>query len=374
MRKPVFFSGGISDFKSRAKNEGNMASPFLSIHIATWNGMDVFPEFCASLDKQTVGDCRVLIVDNGSTDEVETFVRAQMSQAVFLRNPKNLGFAAAHNQGIRFALEHWQGENLSERFILVANQDLLLMPTFLEELLKDARAHPEAGAWGGKLLRAFREPAGEEGWKETIRSDVIDTTGLRASRGGAFFERGAGEMDRGQYDRSEEVFGVSGAVVLFRAQALEDVRDGQEFFDADFFSYKEDIDLCWRLRRAGWEIRYVPSAVAYHHRGMSGSPRSSWWKRLRERRGQSTMRRYWSLRNHSFLLIKNMSFLEGLALFPWLFARELTRFLFVLFFEPRHLKAFVDPWLLWPRLWRKRRKIQSSRRVPHRALLRWFHS
>lgn len=334
--------------------------------------MDVFPELCQSLQEQTIQDFRFLVIDNGSIDGIEGYVRAQMPQAVFLRNPKNLGFAAAHNQGIRYALEHWQERDFSSRFILVVNQDTIFSPTFIEELLKDAYAHPLTGAWGGKLLRAFREPVGEEGWKETIRSDVLDSTGLQASRGRSFTDRGAGEMDQGHYDTSREVFGISGAVALYRAQALADVRFEQEFFDADFFSYKEDIDLAWRLQRAGWGARYVPEAVAYHHRGMYSKEQSSWWKKMRERREQSTIRRYWSLRNHSFLLVKNLSVWEFVLASPWIVPRELMRFLYVLFFETPQLKAFIDPWIILPRLWRKHRAIQQSTRVSRKALSSWF--
>ncbi|HBK34293.1 TPA: hypothetical protein DEP34_02430 [Candidatus Uhrbacteria bacterium] len=347
-------------------------TPSISLHVVTWNGMDVFPELCKSLRTQTVQDFRLFIIDNGSSDGIEDFVRAQMPQAVFLRNPKNLGFAAAHNQGIRYAIEHWQEKDLSSCFILIVNQDTIFSPTFVEELLRDTQTHPTVGMWGGTLLRAFREPAGEEGWKETILSDVIDSTGLCASRGCFFWDRGAGEINQGQYRDSQDVFGISGAIAMYRAQALADIRYAQEFFDADFFSYKEDIDLSWRLQRMGWGARFVPGAVAYHHRGMYSKEKLLWWKRWQQRRGQSRIRRYWSLRNHGFLLVKNLGWLEFFAMSPWVIAREFTRFFYVLLFEPRYMKAFIDPWIIFPRLWRKRRLIQRSRRVPRRALLKWF--
>jgi len=348
------------------------SSPSISLHVVTWNGMDVFPELCRSLCEQTVQDFRLLIIDNGSSDGVEAFVRKEMPQAVFLRNPKNLGFASAHNQGIRYAIEHWQEKDLTSCFILVVNQDTIFSSTFVEELFKDVKTHSAAGVWGGKLLRAFREPVGEEGWKETIFSDVIDSTGLCASRGCSFWDRGAGEIDQGQHDEKRDVFGISGAIALYRAQALADISYEQEFFDTDFFSYKEDIDLSWRLERAGWGARFVPNAVAYHHRGMYSKEQLSWWKRLLQRKEQSSVRRYWSLRNHCFLLVKNLGWLEFFAMSPWVIMREFTRFFYVLLFEPRHVKAFIDPWILLPRLWRKRRLIQQSRRIPRRALLKWF--
>ena len=88
------------------------------------------------------------------------------------------------------------------------------------------------------------------------------------------FDRGENERDEGQFDRDEEVFGVSGAALVARREALESVELDGQYLDESFHMYKEDVDLCWRLRLAGWECWYVAGAVAYHARtshGLSGT-------------------------------------------------------------------------------------------------------
>ncbi len=77
-------------------------------------------------------------------------------------------------------------------------------------------------------------------------------------------------MDNGQYAEAERVFGLSGALVMYRATALQAVRFEDEFFDHDFFAYKEDVDLAWRLQHLGWDAWYEPRAIAHHYRGMYG--------------------------------------------------------------------------------------------------------
>ena len=112
--------------------------PRVSVNIVSWNGMKFIPELLASIFAQTYTDFNVLIVDNGSSDGVEAYVREHFPQVAFLRNARNLGFAPAHNQAIRYAIEHWGGEDLSDRFVLVTNQDAIFAPTFLEEIVRAA--------------------------------------------------------------------------------------------------------------------------------------------------------------------------------------------------------------------------------------------
>ena len=107
-------------------------------------------------------------------------------------------------------------------------------------------------AVGPRLLRATDD--------DLRPTDVIDTTGIVMTRDGRHFDRGAGETDRGQYGRTEEVFGISGAAVLLRREALERSRVDRQIFDEDFFAFREDADLAWRLRGFGYSARYVPDA------------------------------------------------------------------------------------------------------------------
>lgn len=322
--------------------------------------MDFMPDLLKSIFAQTYTDFSVRIVDNGSSDGLDAFVRENYPQAMILRNARNLGFSPAHNQAIRYAVEHWDGDDLSDRFILVTNPDIIFSPTFLEEIVRAAQAQPKVGSFQGKLLRAYTENAQDEALRERVRSERIDSTGLQMHRNRTFTDRGAGDLDKGQFDAFTDIMGVTGALALYRASALQDVRLGDEFFDQDFFVYKEDVDLAWRLARRGWEARYVPAAVAHHYRGMFGNEKMGWVERIRNRMGKSSMRNWYSTRNHLLLVAKNEPLLSGLLALPFIAWFELRRFVYVCVFESANLSAYVSAVGLLPRMLRKRFAIAKT--------------
>ncbi len=346
--------------------------PKVSIHIVAWNSMRFLPELLASIEKQTYRDFNVLMIDNGSNDGTETFVRANYPRVAYLRNAKNLGFSFAHNQGIRYALDRWEPSTYATRYVLVTNPDIILTETFLEQLVHCVDLDQTIGSAGGTLLRAFGENLRDETLSEIVRSDLIDSTALRPQKNGTCSDRGAGEMDVGQYDLETNVFGVSGALVLFRASALQDARFQDEFFDQDFFAYKEDVDLAWRLQHLGWNARFVPDAVAYHYRGMYGKERMGLWERFKNRRNKSLSLSYYSTRNQWLLLWKNLSFLSAILWFPRIFVSEMLRILYTFFFEMRNVRAFFDAIRLLPRIWKKRRQLMKHRKRKGKELRTLF--
>ena len=334
--------------------------------------MRFLPDLFKSLSNQTFLDFNILVIDNGSTDGVEAYIREHYPEITILRNARNLGFTGAHNQGIRYALEHWEPSSYHDNFVLVTNPDLILPSNFIKTLMLDVPSHPTVGAFGGKLRRAFGENLTDEALQETIQSDLIDSTGLRAHKNRTFTDRGAGEMDKGQYDESRDVFGISGALVLYRASALNDIRFEDEFFDEDFFAYKEDVDLAWRLQRFGWDARFVPEAVAFHYRGMYAPEKISIIARIKNRRSKSKLRSYYSNRNQWLLLAKDLPFIDFLLACVWIVSSEIGRFLFTLLFETRNTRAFIDAIKLSPRMLRKRLWIKKHQKRSSKELRRWF--
>jgi GT2 family glycosyltransferase len=334
--------------------------------------MRFLPDLFKSLSNQTYRDFNILVIDNGSTDGVEAYIREHYPEITILRNARNLGFSGAHNQGIRYALEHWEPSSYKDNFVLVTNPDLILPPNFVETLMRDVSSHPTVGAFGGKLRRAFGENLTDEALQETIQSDLIDSTGLHAHKNRSFTDRGAGEMDKGQYDESRDVFGISGALVLYRAAALDDIRFEDEFFDEDFFAYKEDVDLAWRLQRFGWDARFVSEAVAFHYRGMYAPEKIGIVARIKNRRNKSKLRSYYSNRNQWLLLAKDLPFIDFLFACVWIVPSEIGRFIFTLLFETRNTLAFIDAVKLFPRMFRKRLWIKKHQKRSSKELRRWF--
>ncbi|KKW44511.1 MAG: Glycosyl transferase family protein [Parcubacteria group bacterium GW2011_GWA2_56_7] len=348
-----------------------MSMPKVSFHVVTWNGIRYLPDLFASMEKQTWREMLVRMADNGSDDGTWD-VLSSREGVTSIRNARNLGFAVGHNQLIRFALDKWVGEDLAHSYIVVANQDIVLDAGFIEQAVSALEGHPKAGSVQGKLLRAFIEHPEDEYLTETICADVIDSTGLRPTWSLRFVDRGAGELDEGQYDEGEEVFGATGALTVYRAQALVDVRFQDEFFDADFFMYKEDVDLAWRLRKAGWVCLYVPTALAYHHRGLFGKERMTWKERLQTRRFKRPFLALLSTRNQYLMLWKHMGGLLLLWSLPFLLFVETRQLVYTVLFERNLLRGLFAGWRLVPRMLKKRRAIKRAPGYSFREVTRFL--
>ena len=329
---------GAREVVSRTDRPG-CAARMVSINIVTFNsGTDIGP--CLdSLNRQTFRDFRIRVLDNASSDRTLDVVSAYDVDLV--RSPSNTGFAKAHNELIReFPATH----------VLILNPDTVLRPDFLEQTVRALERSPQAASATGKLLR--------------MDGKTFDSTGIVMTRNQRHLDRGADEPDLGQFDESGEVFGPSGAAALYRMKALEDVAINGQFFDEDFFAYREDADLAWRCRLLGWTSIYVPEAVALHRRRVTP-----------ERRGElPALINYHSVKNRFLLRINNMTSglyrrdflpvtLRDAAVIGFVFLRE-WRSIPALFYVVRH----------FPRLWRKRRKIQARRRIDESALLPWFYN
>jgi len=324
------------------------------VSLVTHNESRDAERLLPTLFSQTFRDFTVVAVDNRSEDGTRASLAAAQKLAPvpmeIVASRENLGFTGGHNVGISKAAER------GAEWVLVLNADVVLAPDYLETLLADA-ARPGrewVGALTGKVLRA-------EG-PDLLPTNVVDTVGIRMTRSGRHFDVGAGEPDTGRWDRPAEVFGVSGCVALYRVAALRDVRISTGFFDEDFFVYREDVDLAWRLRGRGWTARCVPSALAWHRR-----------RNLPERRREmSVLANLHSVKNRFLLRVNNAGPDHLRATFPLTFARDAVVVGGCYTVERSSLEALR--WLARnrARLLAKRREVLSRRTVSDRALLRWF--
>ncbi len=349
----------------------------IAITIVTWNSMKYLPEVLASIARQTYKDRSLIIIDNASTDGVEQFVRENYPETVILRNSKNLGFARAHNQGIAYAKAHLQPVD-GELFLLVTNPDIVMEPDYMEVLMEQVVRRTDVGSAAGKLYKLY--PGEADGMSESIRSNVIDSTGLRVYKSRRVVERGAGEQDDGaKYARTEEVFGVTGALALYRLRALEDVAEtpgsmsgSTQYFDEDFFVYKEDVDLAWRLRLRGWPSLFIPRAIAYHHRTASGAEKMSLRDLMRGRRRRSKVVNFFSCRNHLIMLVKNDQTMNAILDFPRIVWYEVGKCLYFLFLEPSTLRGYISFFRHLPRTLTKRRRAMRRAKVRAAEIRKWF--
>src|SRR6516164_6632026 len=318
----------------------------VSVLIVTWNSAPYIEKCFASIDRQQYRDLEVVVVDNASTDATADLLRSREAKWHVIYNPQNVGFAAGQNQAIRTAHGDW---------LLCLNPDVLLAEDFIVRLFEALSRHAEAGAICGKLLRWDRSA-------EVERTRIIDSTGIYFTRNMRHLDRGAEEPDQGQYDRPQWVFGATGAAAMFRRAFVEAVSVDGEFFDEDFFSYREDADLAWRAQLMGWKCLYVPSAVAWHVRRVTP-----------QRREQLPLVINWhSVKNRFVMRGKNASGWLCWQLFWPVAWRDLMVFGYAVVRDWRLLPALAYPVRNFGSIRRKRKIIQASGRVPDRELIWWF--
>ena len=318
----------------------------VSVLIVTWNSVQYLEQCFASIEQQRFGDVEVIVVDNASTDGTQEQLRSRESKWRVIYNDKNMGFADGQNQAIRAAKGEW---------LLCLNPDVVLADDFVGRLVEAGSSHPEAGSICGKLLRW--DPV-----NEPHRTRTIDSTGIYFTRNMRHLDRGAEETDRGQYDRAQYVFGATGAAAMFRRSFVEAMSVDGEFFDEDFFAYREDADLAWRAQVMGGKCLYSPAAVAWHVRRVTP-----------ERREQLPLLINWhSLKNRFLMRGKNASGWLCRRLFWPVAWRDLMTVGYAMLRDRRLLSALVYPWKVRAVVRHKRAIIQSRRKVSDRELIWWF--
>ncbi|HEB01509.1 MAG TPA: glycosyltransferase family 2 protein [Candidatus Portnoybacteria bacterium] len=321
----------------------------VSINILTYNGQDLIKPCLKSVLEQTYPNLEILIIDNASSDGSVGYLKKNYPQLRLIENKKNLGFSVGHNMAIKKS----RGE-----FILCLNQDVVLDRDFIKKALAVFKEDKKIGAVQGKLLRS--------------QTGIIDTTGLIIFRNRRIISRGQGKEDRGQYEKKEEIFGVDGAAPIYRRSALEDIKINSEYFDEDFFLYKEDVDLAWRMRLAGWKSVYQPEAVGYHLRGSGDSAATSSWRIIQERRKISGRAKYYSWKNQRLMQIKNEYpglFLKDFMPIIW---KEIRSLGYIIIFEPYLFKSIGKFFLQLPQAWQKRKTIMSRKRAASQDIGKWF--
>lgn len=238
----------------------------VSVHIVTYNSAEDIGSCLEAVLAQTYPIAAIVVVDNASADdslrraalikermlERDNPVPAQAPAWVLLANSANAGFAPAHNQAMAAT---------ASEYALVLNPDVVLAPDYIARLVQRMEADRSLGSATGLLVRKS-DPA-------TADSAGLTMNGIRRA-----FDRGAGQP-AAQWSESGYVFGVSGAAALYSRRMVEDIAIEGQFFDADFFAYKEDVDVAWRAQLYGWKSWFDAGASALHERGWKEEGRSA---------------------------------------------------------------------------------------------------
>lgn len=257
--------------EKKTKVEKNF--PEVAIIILNYNGLHFLRTFLPILDKTTYQNYRIIIADNGSTDDSLNWLAENRPDLECIDLKENYGFAEGYNQAIKYVE--------SDYFVLL-NSDVEVTPSWLEPLVEILESDPNIAACQPKILaqknkQQFEYAGASGGW--------IDKWGYPFCRGRLFFET---EKDQGQYDEVQEIFWATGAAMVIRPQLMKNLGG----FDGDYFAHLEEIDLCWRMQRAGFKIMVEPKSMVYHVGGGTldyNSPRKA----------------YLNFRNSLYTLIKN---------------------------------------------------------------------
>ncbi len=319
----------------------------VSINLLTWNGEKYLRWLLQSLKEQTFKNWELLVLDNSSPDKSVEIIKQYCPEAKIIKQKENIGFARGHN-----LLINWSDSD----YILVLNQDVILDKDYLEKIIKFLEVNPLVSSAAGKIMY----------WdfNEGKKSKIIDSWGLKIDKKRQVVDWNQGKKD---YDlENKEVFGLSGAAIIYRRRNLENIKELKnnsfQYFDEDFFAYKEDIDLAWRLRLNGWENYLITNTKAYHHRTIN----------LKEDRKLRGVINKISYRNHLMLLYKNSFFKNFIKDFFYIIWYELKKIIYFLIHERSTLYGLLEFIKVLPSLRKKRKFIKKLRQVKAEEMYKWF--
>ena len=323
-------------------------APRVAITVVTFNSARYIEGCLEHALAQDHAPLEVIVLDNASTDGTRSQLRRWESRVRVLLNHVNTGFAGGQNQAMAAA-------SAGTEWFLTLNPDVRLRPDFVSALLRAASLTPRVGSICGKLLAASPDFA-------VASPPLLDSTGIVFTRSLRHLDRGNRVSDRGQYDVPELVFGGTAAACLYRKATIEDVSYQGEFFDADFFAYREDADVAWRAQLLGWQCVYTPEAVGLHVRAVTPE----------KRRSLSALINMHSVKNRGLLRIKNTT--PDLYRRLWLpvTVRDGVVIGGCVLREWSSLRAFPLLVRAWPRALAKRRDLMRRKRVSDREMARWF--
>ena len=216
--------------------------PLVSVVILNYNGLrylkGILQDCLDSVIKSNYPNLEIIFVDNGSTDGSATFIAKNYPKIKIIKNNRNLGFSEGFNTGIRAA---------KGKYIALLSNDMTVDPNWLNSIIKIMEKDKKIGLAGFKRLLLGTK-------------NIIDGIGGNIYLCGRVKPVGAREIDEGQYDVvKEDLDYIGGAMVLSR-EALKKAG----LFDPNLFIFSEDIDLCYRIRKQGYKIVYIPQAIIYH--------------------------------------------------------------------------------------------------------------
>ncbi len=359
----------------------------LTINLVVYNGEKYIPFLFSSLKAQTFKDFEIIIVDNASTDKTVEIIKSELANSniryQIIQNSENVGFSPGHNQAYHA---------VTTPYFLLQNVDMYLLPDALEKLVTFLDSYPNTGAIATRLMRWDFEKtmlARQNGGSIELSAqagftNLIDAIGIKLFRN----RRAVEWLTRQEWSsenknlevqeiynkKVQEVFGVSGAFPIYRKALLDKILlPDNNLFDPTYHSYKEDLDLAYRLRNAGYVSYVLLDAVAYHDRTGAGPKEMGDWHALKNKNNQSFFVSFHSYKNHLRTLYKNEYWQNVILDFVPIFWYEFKKFVFFLFNNPMIIiKGWSEIIKNLSYTIKARQTILASRKMYWKGIRRWF--
>ncbi|TLX76009.1 glycosyltransferase family 2 protein [Labilibacter sediminis] len=313
----------------------------LAVVILNWNGEKLLREFLPTvIENSKVPGVDVIVADNASTDHSIQILETEFPTVKIIRLDKNYGFTGGYNRALK---------QVEAEYIILLNSDIAPGNNWLPPLLKEMDENANTAICVPKI-KSYRHPecfeyAGAAG-------GFIDKYGFPFCRGRIFNQI---EEDKGQYNQSGPIFWASGAAMVVRTKLFFESGG----LDEDFFAHMEEIDLCWRMKNRGWDVKYIAESEVYHLGGATldyNNPRKV----------------YLNFRNNLFLLTKNIAknklfvkllqrmIIDGIAAVKFLFSAEFNNFWSV-------FRAHVRFYIMFFTMYKKRKQnlMQTNHNQHH---------
>lgn len=258
--------------------------PVVAIVILNWNGKKFLEQFLPSVLSSAYSNLKIIVADNGSTDDSVVFLKAKYPQITVLHNHVNEGFAKGYNTALK---------QVNSEYYVLLNSDVEVTPGWISPVIELMESDVTIAACQPKILgyhnkNQFEYAGASGGW--------IDIFGYPFMRGRVF---DICETDHGQYNDVQQCFWASGAALFVKARIYHELGGLDEYF----FAHQEEIDLCWRLQLAGYKVYVQPASVVYHVGGGT-LPRGN------------SKKTYLNFRNNLIMLAKNFTVAAALWKIP----------------------------------------------------------
>ncbi len=341
-----------------------MRNPNVVVQLVVHNGSRYIRACLDAVMAQLTNDVEVLVYDNASTDDTAKIIQSEYAPFRIIQGTQNIGMWPAQELLLRES---------DAPFIVVLSVDVILDCHFIERAVR-AFSDESISAIQPKVYQ-YAYSNYERERNSALQTRVLDTCGFTLSRARQVINIGHGEIDNDTYSHPQDIFGVEGAVPLFRRTALERARVGGMLIDPDYFWYGDDLDLAWRLSVFGLRQVFRPEIIAWHDRSTTKGVAKSFsehFKRIALRRTIPIKKRRLDWSNVRFTIIKNDYIVNILRDLPWIAAREISTLIYTLLFEPAVLLELFRFARLLPRMLARRRGVQKKAVATPRTIHAWY--